>query len=238
MPIHVSASALTDFIACQQKIYFRIFEKGEAVPTREMLMGTITHKVLEKHWDNWERATDYGIELCKRYKLDKVAENSVTHFIITYFNNFSPMVTKDDKIEKKFKVKLVGDDVYLVGVFDRITRGTIIDWKTSANPPKRIDNNVQFIIYDLAYKLLYKRPPEGLYLAALSDGSLVRYSESKDHADALITQIIPDYIESIRKKSFIKTGLFNGSCYRCPFKVACLGGEKSRELVRSGFIEK
>jgi PD-(D/E)XK nuclease superfamily protein len=235
--IFVSASSLQDFLACEQKVYYRIFEKGEAVPSREMLMGTITHKVLEKHWDDLDKAIDYALSLCKEYKLDKTAENSVEHFVRTYFYRFSSMVSKDDNIEKRFKVKMTGD-VYLVGVFDRVTRGTVIDWKTSANPPKRIDNNVQFIIYDMAYKLLYKRPPEGLYLAALSNGSLVRYSESKEHADTLVTKIIPEFVEAVRTKSFIKTGLFNGSCYRCPYKVPCLGGEKSSELVRSEFTQE
>ncbi len=237
MSIFVSASSLQDYIACEQKIYYRLFEKGEAVPSREMLMGTITHKVLEKMWDSKEKAIDLGRNLCQEYGLDKIAESSVEHFINVYFENFSYLCRSADKIEKRFKVKLVGSDVYLVGVFDRIVRGgMVIDWKTSANPPKRIDNNVQFIIYDMAYNLLYKRPPEGLYLAALKDGSLVRYSESKEHADTLITKIIPEFVEAVRTKSFIKTGLFNGSCYRCPYKLPCLGGEKKDVDVRE-FIE-
>lgn len=224
MAIHVSASALNDFVSCRQKTYFRLFEPGEGVQNREMLMGSITHKVLEKKWDNWEKATDFALWLCKQNALDKTAENSVLHFVLTYFNHFRIMVTPEDSIEKRFKVKLV-DDVYLVGVFDRITRGTVIDWKTNANPPKRIDNNIQFILYDMAYKLIYGKPSEGLYLAALKDGSLVRYSESKEHVDTLTTRIIPEFVETVKKKDFVKDGLFNGACYRCPYKVKCLGGK-------------
>ena len=188
-------------------------------------MGTITHKVLEKDWDSKVIALQTAKRYCEEYSLDKPSSSSVEHFINIYFESFSKMVTSSDSIEKRFKVKMTGD-TYLVGVFDRITRGTVIDWKTSANPPKRLDNNVQFIIYNLAYNLLYKKPPEGLYLAALKDGSLVRYSESKEHTDTLITKIIPEFVEAVRTKSFIKTGLFNGSCYRCPYKLPCLGKEK------------
>lgn len=237
MSIFVSASSLQDYINCQNKVHYRIFEKGVDVPSREMLMGTITHKILEKHWSSVEDAQLAVIKLSSEAGLDLIGMGSVHHFISTYFENFRKLVDKGDSVEKRFKVKMTGD-TYLVGVFDRVTRGTVIDWKTSANPPKKLENNVQFIIYNLAYNLLYKRPPEGLYLAALSNGSLVRYSESKEHTDTLITRIIPEFVEAVRTKSFIKTGLFNGSCYRCPYKTLCLGKDKTSELVYNQFIEE
>lgn len=236
MAIHVSASALKDYISCSQKVYYRIFETGEAVQSREMLMGTITHKVLEKEWNNKANAASLIYKLCKENNLDTTAIGSILHFVQTYFERFSVMIKDDDKIEKRFKVKLY-DDVYLVGVFDRVTRGTIIDWKTTAKPPKRIDNDVQFILYDLAYNLIYKKPAEGLYLAALSDGSLVRYSESKLHSETLINSLIPEFVETIRKKSFKREGLFTGACYRCPYKLQCLGGENN-VMVRGNFVEE
>lgn len=236
MAIHISASALKDYVTCSQKVYYRIFETGEAVPSREMLMGTITHKVLEKEWSSDGAAFTLIDELCKKYNLDYTSRNSIQHFVGTYFDKFRIMVTDEDKIEKRFKVKLY-DDVYLVGVFDRITRGTVIDWKTTAKPPKKIDQDIQFILYDLAYNLIYNKPCEGLYLAALSNGSLVRYSESKLHVDTLMNGLVPEFVETIRKKSFKREGLFNGACYRCPYKQICLGGE-NRELVHTNPVEE
>jgi len=163
--------------------------------------------------------------MCDAQGLGTTEKTSIQHFIHTYFERFRIMVRDDDKIEKRFKVKLY-DDVYLVGVFDRVTMGTIIDWKTNANPPKNIDGNVQFILYDLAYNMIYEKKPEGLYLAALKDGSLVRYKESKIHSETLIHQIIPNYVADVKYKVFTKTGLFNGACYRCPYKIPCLGEKK------------
>lgn len=225
MAIHVSASALKDFVACEQKVYYRIFEAGVSIPSKEMLMGTITHKVLEKEWNDLDKAIKLIDTLCNKYKMDIMATTSIEHFVYTYFERFKLMVTGNDKIEQRFKVKLY-DDVYLVGVFDRISRGLVIDWKTNANPPKKIDGDIQFILYDLAYRLMYNKPSEGVYLAALKDGSLVRYNESINHSEVLINQLIPDFVKTIRSKNFTKTGLFNGSCYRCPYKIDCLGGDK------------
>lgn len=224
MAIHVSASALSDYISCETKLYYRIEKPVPPVVTKEMMMGTISHKVLEKQWLDINKATALAKELCKKEEFDYASEHSVIHFVNTFFDSFQGYITKDDMIEHRFKVKLY-DDVYLVGVFDRISNGNVFDWKTSANPPKRLDNNVQFIIYDLAYSMLFGKKPVGLYLAALKNGELIKYQENKLYSTELIERIIPDYVSKIRKGDYLKTGIFNGACYRCPFKEDCLKDE-------------
>ena len=188
-------------------------------------MGSITHKILEKAWSDKEAADKLVQSLSEKEGLGEVEKNSIQHFVSTYFERFRIMVADEDKIEKRFKVKLY-DDVFLVGVFDRISKGVVIDWKTNSKPPKYLYNNVQFILYDLAYNLLYNKKPEGLYLAALKDGSLVRYSESKEHSDTIINKIIPEFVHAVRNRLFIKTGLFSGACYRCQYKQTCISGDK------------
>lgn len=227
--IFVSASTLKDYISCSNKVYYRIFEPELKVSTREMIIGDVTHKVIEKAWQNLDVALNLGKSLCEKEGIDKVGQNSVDHFIHVFFENFTPLVTKEDKIEKYFKIKMY-EDVYLVGKFDRISRGLLIDWKTEANPPKSINGLPQFIIYDLAYSLLYNEHPQGIYYASLKDGKLIRYNESKEHSEALINHIIPNYVYDVRNKIFVKTGLFTGQCFRCPYKNPCLG-EKKNELV-------
>lgn len=224
--IFVSASALVDYIKCSQKVYYRIFEPELKTSNREMIIGEITHRTIEKSWQNIDVALNLGKTLAEQNDVDPAGKQSIEHYIHTFFENFYPLLTREDKVEKFFKTKLIGEDVYLVGKFDRISRGMIFDWKTSANPPKSIDSDPQFIIYNLAYGLVYGKPAEGIYLASLKDGRLVRYNESKEHSDTLITKIIPEFVDNVRKKNFIKQGLFNGACYRCPFKIPCLG-EKS-----------
>lgn len=220
--IFVSASALKDYLSCSNKVYYRIFEPELKVSNREMIIGDIVHKVIEKAWQDLDVALNLGKTLGINQNVDPIGMESIKHFIHTFFDHFAPLVSREDKIERFFKTKL-SDDVYLVGKFDRISRNLLFDWKTNANPPKAIGNDPQFIIYDYAYNLIYKQPPEGIYFASLKDGALIRYNESSEHAKALIEKIIPEYVETVRKKDFIKTGLFTGQCYRCPFKVPCLG---------------
>jgi hypothetical protein len=220
--IHVSASLIIDYLKCSQMAYYRIFEPELKISNREMIIGAITHKVIEKAWQDLDVALNLGKTLCEKENVDAIGRQSVEHFIHTFFESFKPIVSREDSIEKFFKIKLY-DDVFLVGKFDRISRGLILDWKTTASPPKSIDNDPQFIIYDYAYSLIYGKKPEGVYYASLKEGKLIRYAESKHHASTIINNVIPSYIEDIRNKRFNKTGLFNGSCYRCPFKVPCLG---------------
>jgi hypothetical protein len=222
MSVFISASSLLDFISCEQKAYYRIFEKGEAIPTPEMLLGSITHKVLEKAWDDKDKAIALAQVLCKESPLSASVEQQCISFVDIYFDKFKFLLSPTDKIEQRFKVKYPLEDVYLVGVFDRITGGKVFDWKTNARPPKRISGNIQFILYDIAYRLIYGKESEGIYMASLKDGSMVRYTKSKDHYDALVNQVVPDFVRAVRTKSFIKTGLFTGACFRCQNKASCL----------------
>lgn len=222
MGIFVSASALKDFIKCEEMANYRLFARGEPPPpSREQKLGIITHRILQKSWDNKAAAMKMRDTLCKKENIDAVGVQSITHFISIYFETFRFLINEKDEIEKRFKIKLY-DDVYLVGVFDRVGK-IVIDWKTDANPPRKIDNNVQFILYDLAYKKLYNKPAQGVYLAALKDGSFIKYNENKLFVNILMDEVVPKFVETVRNKSFVRNGVYNGSCYRCPYKQPCLG---------------
>jgi hypothetical protein len=232
--IFVSASALKDYLKCPKMAYYRIFEPEYKTSNREMIIGEIVHRVVEKAWKDLDVALNLGRALAENNDIDAVGKQSIEHFIHTFFENFIPLLTIEDKVEKFFKVKLE-EDVYLVGKLDRVSRGIVFDWKTNSTVPKVIDNDPQFIIYNHAYNLIYNKQPEGIYFGSLKTGGLIRYNESKEHSDALINHIIPNYIDDVRKKNFIKQGLFNGACYRCPFKIPCLG---EKNVVYSDFIEE
>lgn len=222
MAVYVSATSLASFIKCEQMAYFRLFAKGEPPPpNREQKLGIITHKILQKSWNDKDNAIKLIASMSKKEELDAVGVQSLHHFINTYFERFYILTKETDESEKRFKVKLE-KDIYLVGVFDRVGR-IVIDWKTNASPAKRVDNDIQFILYDLAYRKLYNKEPYGVYMAALKDGSLVKYNQNSLYINALMEEVIPKFVDVVKSRSFYRNGIFNGSCYRCNFKEPCLG---------------
>jgi len=236
MAIYVSASSLKDFIKCSKKVYYRIFEPSLAVQSEASTLGIIAHKILEQSWDDKERAVSLASKMCLQENLGDHAINSIETYVHTYFEKFSKLLKPSDLIEHRFKVKL-DTDVFLVGVFDRVSAGNVYDWKTTTKTPTRIDNDIQFNIYNMAYKMLFNSPPTGLYLASLREGRLVRYVESKQHIDTLRNGIIPEFVETIRKKEFIKSGLFSNQCYYCPYKTDCLSKGEEDVVVHTNFIQ-
>lgn len=237
MAIYVSASSLNDFISCSQKVNYRLFGKEKEVPSKEARIGSITHKVIEQKWNDLNQALELANTLSRQEGLDSLSNNMIESFVHTYFENFKQHLSEKDLIEHKFKIK-IDKDVFLVGVMDRVSNGNVFDWKTSKTTPTRLDNNVQFIIYNMAYNRVFNSSPAGLYLASLREGKMVRYVESKLHTDILLNNIIPDFINTVRKKDFIKTGVFNGSCYYCPYRKSCLSEGEEDVMVHTKFIER
>lgn len=144
------------------------------------------------------------------------------HFYLnTFFDSFVSSLSSEDLVEHNFKLPLY-DDVFIVGKIDRISRGNVFDWKTGTIRSKRLGNDPQCIIYQYAYEQLYNKKPNGVFLAALATGELIPYVESPMHTDELFSIIIPRMIKTIRSGNYERLGLFNGGCFRCPYRIGCL----------------
>jgi len=221
----ISASLLNDYISCNFKAFYRIFAKREAAPSKYMSIGTIVHAAIEKFSSDEEKAVSfvYKQSVPGLYKKDyTTAEDCVR----SYFDNFAKFMTEDDEIEKQFKTKLY-DDVYLVGKFDRISRGIIYDWKTTTKVPSSLSSDPQFIVYHDAYKRIYGKPANAVFFASLSEGRLVPYEHSEFHHKELFEKVVPQLIKDIKNKVFFREGIFRkGVCYGCSYKVDCLKGAK------------
>ncbi len=222
MSIYLSASLLDDFISCNRKVYYRIHRPEVVIPNREMIIGESVHYTLEKNWDNEEMAYKqiYAI-LINKLPNDKSALKHAEDCLQTFFHVFREFVQEGDKIERRFKISYE-DDVFIVGKMDRISNGKLFDWKTSVRPPKDISGDIQFILYNWAYERLFKSLPSGVYYAALSNGSLIRYKHDEVSEHVLFSEIIPDALSTIRKGNFIHNGIMRGACYRCSFAGTCL----------------
>jgi RecB family exonuclease len=238
--ISISASGVKDYIECPLRWWFRRNLSGEGEKSPELIVGLTVHDAIHKHWDNENLALAYSMKEVKDMRPADVLKTQ--KMVKSFFTNFKYYLSSRDTSEHSFSIPLPGyKDVLVRGRFDRISKhGQIFDWKTTAKPPKNIDNDVQFIIYHWAYRKLYNKTPSGVYYAALSEGKLITFNYDKNLESVLFDNVIPEMIKAIKAERFPALGFFNDKCYWCQFRSDChkefgVGKENNDELVRSIF---
>lgn len=223
MSIYLSASSIADFIKCSQKVLYRRTKPFPEVRSKEMIIGTIAHRALEKGWKSKDRAYSIVHSEAKAEGLLKSDVVNLEFQMDMFFYNFKHLVKEDDLIEYNFKVALY-DDVFIVGKMDRISMGNVIDWKTGRVATK-LSNDIQCIIYSWSYNKIFENNPKSICVASLAKGELIPYVEDTMYVKEVFERIIPRMIKTIKTESYERLGMFNHSCFRCPFKVGCLGRE-------------
>ncbi len=222
MPVYLSASSISDFIACPQKVLWRITKPFPEIKSPAMVKGTIAHYALEKGWKDRERALTIVRQECKKEELMTRKELLDLEFMMDiFFLNFRGLVGDNDLIEYRFKIPL-HDDVFIVGKIDRISDGNLIDWKTAGKLPSRLSNDVQCIIYDWAYKKLFDREAKSICIASLAKGDLIPYVKDDFYTKEIFNNIIPRMIRTVKNQTYERLGMFNHSCFMCPYKIGCL----------------
>ena len=159
--LYISQSAIKDFLACKKRYYYRLNFKNESIPTKEMFLGTLVHKILEnvKYSDSLLE-TNVEIDILKRHNNLSDTEADVLYQSIRgFYDSFYHLITPDDKKEVMFSIPYE-KNVFLVGKFDRITPNhMVIDWKSGKYVPLTLKNDIQSILYHYAYKHLYNVEP-------------------------------------------------------------------------------
>lgn len=227
MSIFLSASSIADFIKCPQKVLYRRTKRVEEVPSREMIIGKIAHAAIEKGWSDRARAVEIVNYWSKSERLSAKDKNDLLFYVDMFFLNFRGLVGEKDEIEYNFKLSLY-DDIYLVGKVDRISNGNLFDWKTGRVATK-LSTDIQCIIYDYAYEKIFGKQAKSICLAALATGELIPYSRNDFYVKEVFDKIIPRMIKTIKNESYERLGMFNHSCFRCPYKSGCLSGMKGEE---------
>lgn len=220
MSINISKSLIEEYLSCNRKVYYRLNRPLKMLPTKEMIMGDIVHRAIEKFWDDREKASEFVKENFLKYRNMNMDLDFYLKCVDTFFYKFYPLMSKTDKIETKFKIPIY-KDVFIVGRLDRISNKKIFDWKTTRNPPSSVNNDVQFILYDWSYRQMYGHDPHGVYYASLSTGNLIKYKKDSFLEKMLIDKLIPELVSLIRKNNFVPNGIFNRSCYRCQYRETC-----------------
>ena len=213
---------LDDYMHCNRMVYYRINRPELQVQNKEMIIGEIVHSAIEKFWKNSKLAyLLIDTELSNRLPNDANANLFAKVCYDNYYDNFYQYLSDIDIVETKFKIQ-IDKDVFVVGKLDRISDGKVFDWKTARKPLTNIDNNIQFILYNWAFKKMYNAEPSGVYYAALTNGSLVKYNRNPVVEDFLLGEVVPQLVEAIRSRNYIHNGVFRKSCFRCLYSDVCL----------------
>jgi CRISPR/Cas system-associated exonuclease Cas4 (RecB family) len=225
MPVYLSASSISDFIRCPQKVLYRIKKTVPQVQSKEMMVGNVAHYAIQYGWNDRDKAKKLVISESDKYGLKKPERVHLDFMVDIFFLNFRHYLSDHDEIEFNFKIPLY-DDVFIVGKMDRIIHDDVFDWKTSAKLPNSLSNDVQCMIYSWAYEKLHGAKPSSVNVAGLATGELIPYMEDTLCTKEIFENVIPRMIRTIRHDSYERLGMFNHSCFRCPYKQGCLGGKE------------
>lgn len=238
MTFKLSATMMQDVLSCSMKGYYRTEHPDYAIQTKEMLIGSIVHKAIENGWMN-ENVATLEVNKSSVGLSDEIVSKS-TLFVDNFFKYFKQYTSSEDKIEEVFNI-IYSDDVVLTGKLDRVNvdLGILLDWKTGAKTPSTLKTNIQFILYNYAFRKLYGKEPNLVAYASLSSGKLVKYLEDHKTSQFVFTEVIPKVSDIIKNKRFSREGVFapgavfpkvgfeSYTCHYCAFREACLGGGES-----------
>lgn len=216
--MNLSASGIKDFLKCSRSYQYRMEIPDEGIQTQEQAVGSAVHSIIEKSWK--ARNKDVEKQVIEQYQLSDLTKLETC--LNNYYSLYPQLLTEEDLTEQDFRVHLF-EDVYLVGRMDRIipSKNMVIDWKTTTRSPSRIDNDIQFMIYYLAYKKLYNKEPSVIMYAALFSNKNVYFKPDKFYIDILLNEIIPTIVYRRKNKIFTREGVFNGSCRNCNYLSQC-----------------
>jgi CRISPR/Cas system-associated exonuclease Cas4 (RecB family) len=215
--IKLSASSIKDFIQCPARMFFRHNSTEESIQTPAQALGSAVHKVVELS------AFVENKVLTERVKVDYNVqdERKFSRCLNNFYYSYSPLLTKDDGVETKFEFDLNG--VRIQGMMDRIifSEGVIFDWKTSEVCPENIDNDIQFMLYYLAYKDIFKQEPS-VYYISLAKNKRVQFYPREGLIRNLTEIVIPNIKFAVEQKWYPNWGMFGNACTYCSYRKECL----------------
>ncbi len=227
--IKLSASLIKDYISCPRKVFYKINRPEESVQTEAMAIGSAVHEIIEEKWMDKKLAIASVDDKMNKFGLEtNYAHDKIRICIDNFFPVFSHLVGEGDEIEKYFRLKFA-DDILVSGMIDRIHNNVLVDWKTSGSPPRNLNNDIQFIIYYLAYKMIYGREPTSVVYAAVFKGKSHVFKPNNSIIAKFKEEVLPYVYNGVKYKVFPGLGEYhwnNGICKNCSYSKHCLSEQK------------
>ena len=178
MKKHLSVTQIKMFLQCPLKYYFRYKQGLEVRPNSSLTMGRSVHKAIEgfykekikgKKADIKELFSFFWFEDSKETDFKKEEnpgdlKDEGVRLVEKYAEEIAPKV-QPKEVEKEFELKFENVPYTLKGIIDLIEEdGTIVDHKCSKRSPNQadIDRDIQLSAYQIGYKSLYGKDPNGL----------------------------------------------------------------------------
>lgn len=201
-PLRLSVSKAKTFLDCRKKFHFTYIQKLPRKSHDYLILGTMTHKVLEEFHSYYLAGCDepYHIAMGRAFKAgvadhaheltDKI-KSDCKEMIIKYLklvslekqNNMTPDIIS---VERRFEIPL-GDKVVMNGAVDRYDMGKdgileIIDYKSSKSSQYLKKDPFQLLVY--AYVALQDDPSlqkvRGTYMMLKLDFERVTFEFTRD----------------------------------------------------------
>jgi len=225
----LSASRLKTFSACPKQYYYAYIDKQDTKKHPAAVLGTAVHRTIERVYrDRTEpvstfiREFDAEAEKCgvedprSKYKNDGI--KMVGDF------DYGKRIPKESELEFTLAFPNQAHPLCMVhGYIDQAYDWGFVDLKTNARKPLQgvLDNDLQFIVYNWAYKEIYGQTAQQRIWQHLRTGEDLKADvEGKEDLAARV-------IERILEADF--TGIYDKNigapCILCNYRAICLGTE-------------
>jgi len=221
--MRLSKSSVQSYLSCPME-YKLYKEYGDS--SKKLLGGKVNvdsrigldiHRLIERYKDDPSYLSNIETTLTF-LRDDGISEDKIKKFLLCAKNflNYKKYIGESDLVEYPFEVEING--ITFVGRFDRIHDNTVIDWKTS-KIPNNIDNDIQCIIYERAYKKIFKKQPKVVLVSLLQDKE-IEFQHTK-LSEVFFDDVVISVVNGIRANNFPRNGIFNGACFLCAYQAEC-----------------
>jgi len=208
-----------------------------------MLYGSAFHEALAF---NYEQKIKSRKDLCasdvslkfnevfeKELKIHNICNNKIRNEMYTsavnsitwYMQNEAPKI-QPLLVEEMFEIKLTNFPITIKGIMDLVTEdGIIVDYKTAGlnwrSQYKNLSDNVQLILYTVAYRKLYNKKEKGVEFNIFPRNDKVMFRRGNMFDEATILKWLNN---ATNIDKIIKLGVFipnYNSCSSCYYKNTC-----------------
>ncbi len=239
--MNMSYTAIHSLMQCEYSYYLSYVERVPTVESAESVDCTAIHRAIQVGYEN-NLAKEEWAQIFKKEWVELTAKKDVVFYgegeylkkfkdgqqmMRDYYDKFVSKKKPPQMLEfffGKSNPVMLGSHK-LVGVFDQVdARDNVIDYKSGAKPTQaKLDHDLQFTVYSYAYRQLWGKEENGLFLRHL--GTMKDMETTRTEEDFEVLEGELDKIEKrLRGKVFIRN--LGRECANCYFVEACLGKER------------